>query len=74
MAAIAILALSYANLGVLIVLVLFYISIIELISWQGIALTQRGPTDHENIGWEVYLFLLSDWLLALNKFYIPIEH
>ena len=74
MAAIIILVLSYANLGVIVIPVLFYISIIVLMSWQGIVITQRGPTDHENIGWEVYLFLLSDWLLALNKFYIPIEH
>ncbi len=50
MAAIITLAMSYANLGVLVVPVLFYISIIVLMSWQGIVLTQRGATYHENIG------------------------
>jgi len=50
MAAIIILVLSYANLGVIVVPVLFYISIIVLMSWQGIVITQRGATYHENIG------------------------
>jgi len=70
-AALAILALSYANLDALLISVLFYISIIVLMSWQGIALTQSGVPIYKNLGWAVSLFLLSDGLLALNKFYIP---
>ena len=71
MAALAILVLSYANLNALLIPVLFYISIIVLMSWQGIALTQNGVPIYKNLGWAVSLFLLSDGLLALNKFYIP---
>ena len=71
MAALAILVLSYANLNALLIPVLFYISIIVLMSWQGIALTQSGVPAYKNISWAVSLFLLSDGLLALNKFYIP---
>ena len=69
--ALAILALSYANLDALLIPVLFYISIIVLMSWQGIALTQSGVPAYKNLSWAVSLFLLSDGLLALNKFYIP---
>ena len=69
--ALSILALSYANLDTLLIPVLFYISIIVLMSWQGIALTQGGVPTYKNVGWAVSLFLLSDGLLALNMFYIP---
>ena len=74
MVTLAILALSYVSLDALFIPVLFYISIIVLMSWQGIALTQIGAPAHKNIGWAVSLFLLSDGLLALNKFYIPFEN
>ena len=70
MAALAILALSYANLDALLIAVLFYISVIVLMSLQGIALTQSGVPTYKNVGWAVSLFLLSDGLFALNKFYI----
>ncbi len=65
-----ILYLCYPNLGVLKVPVFVYVGIIVLMSWQGIALQQSNSRpDFRWLGWAVGLFMLSDSLLALNKFY-----
>ena len=64
MAALAILVLSYANLNALLIPVLFYISIIVLMSWQGIALTQGGvPTYKMLVGPFPYFFYRMDFWL-----------
>ncbi len=71
--AMAILYLCYPNLGVLKIPVFAYVGVIVLMSWQGIALQQNNlRANFRRIGWAVGLFMLSDSLLALNKFYQPI--
>jgi len=60
-------------LGVLKISVFAYVGIIVLMSWQGIALQQNNlRANFRRIGWALGLFMLSDSLLALNKFYQPI--
>src|SRR6056300_696414 len=68
----AILFLCYDNLGALLLPILVYIGVILIMSWQGIALQQqkKEPT-FQYLGLAVSLFLISDALLAINKFYIP---
>ncbi len=71
--AMVILYLCYPNLGVLKIPVFAYVGVIVLMSWQGIALQQNNlRANFRRIGWAVGLFMLSDSLLALNKFYQPI--
>lgn len=70
-----ILFLCYDNLGVLLLPVLVYIGVILIMSWQGIALQQQKEHfTFRYVGWAVGLFLFSDAVLALNKFYIPFAY
>jgi TM2 domain-containing membrane protein YozV len=46
-----------------------------MMSWQGIALQRNNyHFSSRNIGWAVVLFLFSDVILALDKFYIPFAY
>ena len=70
-----ILFLCYDNLGALLLPVLVYIGVILIMSWQGIALQlQNKHFTFRYVGWAVGLFLFSDAVLALNKFYIPFAY
>lgn len=70
-----ILFLCYENLGALLLPVLVYIGVILIMSWQGIALQrQKEDFTFRYVGWAVGLFLFSDAVLALNKFYIPFAY
>lgn len=70
-----ILFLCYDNLGALLLPVLVYIGVILIMSWQGIALQrQKEDFTFRYVGWAVGLFLFSDAVLALNKFYIPFAY
>ncbi|MGA0897007.1 MAG: lysoplasmalogenase [Flavobacteriaceae bacterium] len=71
--AMAILYLCFPNLGVLKIPVFAYVGVIVLMSWQGIALQQNNlRSNFRRVGWAVGLFMFSDSLLALNKFYLSI--
>ena len=73
--AVAIIFLCYDNLGALFIPVLLYISVILMMSWQGIALQRNNyHVSSRHIGWAVVLFLFSDAILALDKFYIPFAY
>lgn len=62
--------LSYPNLEQLFIPVVLYMSVIILMSWQGIALNRHSSQKaFQSIGLAVTLFLLSDALIALDKFY-----
>ena len=70
-----ILFLCYDNLGALLLPVLVYIGVILIMSWQGIALQRQNKHfTFRYVGWAVVLFLFSDAVLALNKFYIPFAY
>jgi len=70
-----ILFLCYDNLGALLLPVLVYIGVILIMSWQGIALQRQNKHfTFPYVGWAVVLFLFSDAVLALNKFYIPFAY
>ena len=70
-----ILFLCYDNLGALLLPVLVYIGVILIMSWQGIALQRQNKHfTFRYVGWAVGLFLFSDAVLALNKFYIPFAY
>lgn len=70
-----ILFLCYENLGALLLPVLVYIGVILIMSWQGIALQRQNKHfTFRYVGWAVGLFLFSDAVLALNKFYIPFAY
>ena len=71
--AMTILYLCFPNLGVLKIPVFAYVGVIVLMSWQGIALQQNNlRSNFRRVGWAVSLFMFSDSLLALNKFYLSI--
>ena len=73
--AITILYLCFPNLGVLKIPVFAYVGVIVLMSWQGIALQQNNlRSNFRRVGWAVVLFMFSDSLLALNKFYLSIPY
>ena len=73
--AMAILYLCFPNLGVLKIPVFAYVGVIVLMSWQGIALQQNNlRSNFRRVGWAVVLFMFSDSLLALNKFYLSIPY
>jgi uncharacterized membrane protein YhhN len=72
--AVGVLFLCYDNLGVFLIPVVVYIGVILVMSWQGVALQQQKK-HHDSfryIGWAVRLFLLSDAMIALNKFFVPL--
>jgi len=70
-----ILFLCYENLGALLLPVLVYIGVILIMSWQGIALQRQNKHfTFRYVGWAVGLFLFSDAVLALNKFYTPFAY
>ncbi|MGA1546326.1 MAG: lysoplasmalogenase [Flavobacteriaceae bacterium] len=73
--AMTILYLCFPNLGVLKIPVFAYVGVIVLMSWQGIALQQNNlRSNFRRVGWAVGLFMFSDSLLALNKFYLSIPY
>ncbi len=75
LAAMTILYLCFPNLGVLKIPVFAYVGVIVLMSWQGIALQQNNlRSNFRRVGWAVGLFMFSDSLLALNKFYLSIPY
>jgi uncharacterized membrane protein YhhN len=50
--------------------VLIYLIVIVLMSWQGWALTLNPKLEYRSfLGWAVSLFLFSDALIAVDKFY-----
>jgi uncharacterized membrane protein YhhN len=64
----------FKNLGSLAIPVLVYILVIVYMGWQGISLyLWRKDAPYRMIATGVILFLLSDSLLALNKFKAPFE-
>ncbi len=66
--------LCYPKLESLLFPVLIYIGVILLMSWQGIALQQsKKHLNFQFLGWAVGIFLFSDALIALNKFYAPFQ-
>lgn len=65
-----VLVLTAPQLGTLFVPVILYMTVIVLMSWQGNALRLSADKPSFNaIGWAVSLFLISDALIALDKFY-----
>ena len=67
-------SLIYSDLGKLFLPVAIYMIVIVIMSWQGIALTIKSTKITFNrAGLAVSLFLFSDALIALNKFYTPIS-
>ena len=66
--------LCYPKLNNLLIPVLIYIGVILLMSWQGISMQQRKQhSNFQFLGWAVGLFLFSDTLIALNKFFISFK-
>ena len=50
--------------------VLIYLIVIVIMSWQGLALTLNPKMEYRSfLGWAVSLFLFSDALIAVDKFY-----
>ena len=67
-------SLIYPDLGKIFLPVAVYMIVIVIMSWQGIALTRKSTEITFNrVGLAVSLFLFSDALIALNKFYAPIS-
>ena len=63
--------LSYPNLASLFIPVMVYMISIIIMSWQGIFLQISSPKKaFKTLGFAVSLFVLSDGLLALDKFYV----
>jgi uncharacterized membrane protein YhhN len=61
------------KLNELLLPVVLYMTVIVLMSWQGWGLALNSKTKNlKNIGVGVSLFMVSDTLLAINKFYVPI--
>jgi uncharacterized membrane protein YhhN len=67
------LLLVIVKLNELLLPVVLYMTVIVLMSWQGWGLALNSKTKNlKNIGVGVSLFMVSDTLLAINKFYVPI--
>ena len=65
------LCLIYSNLNSFFTPVLIYIIVIVIMSWQGIFLQLSSSNEvFKSVGYAVSLFMFSDGILALNKFYI----
>lgn len=68
--AVLILFLIYPQLGTLLIPVVFYMGVLVVMSWQGIHLSlQTEISQFKRIGIGSILFLISDTLIALDKFY-----
>ena len=66
--------LIYPNLGKLFLPVAVYMTVVVVMSWQGIAFTRNSTKiTFKRVGLAVSLFLFSDAFIALNKFYAPIS-
>ena len=60
------------KLNELLLPVVLYMTVIVLMSWQGWGLALNSKTKNlKNVGVGVSLFMVSDTLLAINKFYVP---
>ncbi|MDA7570547.1 lysoplasmalogenase [Flavobacteriaceae bacterium] len=65
------LCLIYSNLNSFFTPILIYIIVIVIMSWQGIFLQLSSSNEvFKSVGYAVSLFMFSDGILALNKFYI----
>jgi uncharacterized membrane protein YhhN len=65
------LCLTYPNLNSFFIPVFLYIIFIVIMSWQGIFLQLSSSNEaFKSVGYAVSLFMFSDGILALNKFYI----
>ena len=65
------LCLIYSNLNSFFTPVLIYIVVIVIMSWQRIFLQLSSSNEvFKSVGYAVSLFMFSDGILALNKFYI----
>lgn len=65
----------YEGLGALAMPVAVYIGVIVMMSWQGISMRYKQPSwDHDLIAIGVLLFMLSDSILAYNKFVNPLDY
>lgn len=65
------LCLTYPNLNSFFIPVLLYIIFIVIMSWQGIFLQLSSSNEaFKLVGYAVSLFMFSNGILALNKFYI----
>jgi uncharacterized membrane protein YhhN len=63
------------DLGDFMVPVLFYVLVITSMAWQGIGLYLRNKAKaYAWIAWAVLFFMLSDTLLAINKFKAPFDY
>lgn len=63
------------DLGDFMVPVLFYVLVITSMAWQGIGLYLRDKAKtYAWIAWAVLFFMLSDTLLAINKFKAPFDY
>ncbi|MGI9541252.1 MAG: lysoplasmalogenase [Flavobacteriaceae bacterium] len=66
--------LIYPNLGKLFLPVAVYMTVIVVMSWQGIVFTRNSTKiKFKGLSLAVSLFLFSDALIAFNKFYAPIS-
>jgi len=66
----AVFALVYQGLGAMLFPVLAYLTVIVVMSWQGWALALNPKMEQAGrLGLAVSLFLVSDALIALDKFY-----
>lgn len=65
------LCLIYSNLNSFFTPILIYIIVIVIMSWYGIFLQLSSSNEvFKSVGYAVSLFMFSDGILALNKFYI----
>lgn len=65
------LCLIYSNLNSFFTPILIYIIVIVIMSWHGIFLQLSSSNEvFKSVGYAVSLFMFSDGILALNKFYI----
>ena len=65
------LCIIHSNLNSLFTPVLLYIVVIVIMSWQGIFFQLSSSNEvFKSVGYAVFLFMFSDGILALNKFYI----
>ena len=71
----SILSICFKNLGKYFFPVLLYILLILLMSWQAIALQINDYKKNFNfVGWASVFFLISDSIIALNRFYIEFKY
>ena len=65
------LCIIHSNLNSFFTPILIYIIVIVIMSWYGIFLQLSSSNEvFKSVGYAVSLFMFSDGILALNKFYI----